>query len=79
MCNIGDSSDDEAFGILTVVVDAQTYTSTVVKLQRTKHTHSHTHRLPWWLGGKETTCNAGDPGSTPESRRLPGEGNGNPL
>ena len=64
---------------MTVVVDAQTYTSTVVKLHRTKHTHSHTHRLPWWLSGKETTCNAGDPGSTPESGRYLGEGNDNPL
>ena len=29
--------------------------------------------------GKESTCNAGDPGSTPGSGRSPGEGNGNPL
>ena len=29
--------------------------------------------------GKESTCNAGDPGSIPGSRRSPGEGNGNPL
>ena len=28
---------------------------------------------------KETACNAGDPGSTPGSRRSPGEGNGNLL
>ena len=28
---------------------------------------------------KETACNAGDPGSMPESGRAPGEGNGNPL
>ena len=28
---------------------------------------------------KESTCNAGDPGSIPESGRSPGEGNGNPL
>ena len=28
--------------------------------------------------GKESTCNAGDPGSTPGSGRLLGEGNGNP-
>ena len=38
-----------------------------------------------WLGfpggsdGKESACNAGDPGSTPESGRSPEEGNGNPL
>ena len=28
---------------------------------------------------KESACNAGDPGSIPESGRSPGEGNGNPL
>ena len=22
-------------------------------------------RLPWWLSGKESTCNAGDTGSVP--------------
>ena len=27
----------------------------------------------------ETACNAGDPGSMPESGRSPGEGIGNPL
>ena len=32
-----------------------------------------------WLSGKESTCNAGDGGSTPGSRRSPEEGNGNPL
>ena len=35
--------------------------------------------LPWWLRGKESTCNAGDTGSIPELKRSPGEGNGNPL
>ena len=29
--------------------------------------------------GKESTCNAGDPGSIPGLGRSPGEGNGNPL
>ena len=29
--------------------------------------------------GKESACNAGDPGSIPGFRRSPGEGNGNPL
>ena len=30
-------------------------------------------------GGKESACNAGDPGSFPGSGRSPGEGNGYPL
>ena len=29
--------------------------------------------------GKESACNAGDPGSIPGSGRSPGEGDGNPL
>ena len=29
--------------------------------------------------GKESTCNAGDPGSIPGSRRSTGEGIGHPL
>ena len=29
--------------------------------------------------GKESACNAGDPGSIPGSRRFPGEGKCNPL
>jgi len=36
-------------------------------------------RLPWWLSGKESLCNAEDTGSIPGSGRSPGEGNGNPL
>ena len=35
--------------------------------------------LPWWLNGKESTCNAGATGSTPGSGRSPGGGHGNPL
>ena len=35
--------------------------------------------FPWWLRGKESTCNTGEAGSTPGLIRSPGEGNGNPL
>ena len=31
------------------------------------------------LDGKESACNAGEPGSIPGSERSSGEGNGNPL
>ena len=34
---------------------------------------------PRWLSDKESTCQAGDKVSIPESGRSPGEGNGNPL
>ena len=36
-------------------------------------------RLSSGSDGKEPACNAGDPGSIPESGRSLGEGNGNPL
>ena len=32
--------------------------------------------LPWWLSGKESTCNAGDLGSIPGLGISPGEGKG---
>ena len=35
--------------------------------------------LPWWLSGKESTCNAGDAGLIPGSGRYPGGRNGDPL
>ena len=35
--------------------------------------------LSMFVTGKESACNAGDPGSIPRSGRPPGEGNGNPL
>ena len=34
--------------------------------------------FPGGSDGKESPCNAGDPGSIPGSGRSPGEGNGNP-
>ena len=36
-------------------------------------------RLPRWLSGKESVCNAGDAPSIPRLGRSPGEGSGNPL
>ena len=40
----------------------------------------YTHRgLPCSSVGKESACNAGDPGLIPGSGRSPGGGNGNPL
>ena len=35
--------------------------------------------LPGSSAGKESACNARDPGSISESGKLPGEGNGNPF
>ena len=37
------------------------------------------HCFPHSSVGKESVCNAGDPGLTPGSGRSPEEGNGNPL
>jgi len=36
-------------------------------------------RLPRWLSGKESACNAGDMGSNSGLGRSSGEGVGNPL
>ena len=35
--------------------------------------------FPGGSDGKESACNAGDPGSNPGSGRSPGEGNGYPF
>ena len=35
--------------------------------------------FPGGSDSEESACNAGDPGSIPESERFPGEGNGYPL
>ena len=35
--------------------------------------------VPCGSDGKESACNAGDPGSISRSGRSPGEGHGNPL
>jgi len=35
--------------------------------------------LPQWLSSKESSCNAGNTGSIPESRRSPRGRHGNPL
>ena len=35
--------------------------------------------FPGGSDGKDSACNAGDPGSIPGLGRSPGEGNGNPL
>ena len=47
----------------------------------TQHSFPHSFSpkgLPWWLRGKESTCNAGQPGSIPGSGRSAGEGIGYP-
>ena len=38
----------------------------------------HKRHFPGGSDGKESACNAGDPGSMPRSGRSSGEGNGNP-
>ena len=40
---------------------------------------NHFTGLPWWLSGKESVCQAGDPCLIPGLERSPGEGNGYPL
>ena len=42
------------------------------------YTHTHTHSV-FGSDGKESACNAGDPGLIPGSGRSPRDRNGNPL
>ena len=44
------------------------------KLLLTKRIVTHTLGLPFSPAGKESACNAGDPGSIPGSGRFPEEG-----
>ena len=46
---------------------------------RSKSTNPEELGFPWWLSGKESSCNAGDAGSIPGLGRSPGGGNDNPL
>ena len=46
--------------------------------QKNHHCHHHLG-FPGSSAGKESTCNAGDPGSIPGSGRSPREGIGDPL
>ena len=43
------------------------------------HQALFTKCFPGGSDGKESACNAGDPGSIPGFGRFPGEGNGYPL
>ena len=36
-------------------------------------------RLPWWLSGQESACQAGDADVIPGAGRSPGEGSGSPF
>ena len=56
------------------------------KQNKTKHTHTQYPKLllsiylfPGSSAGKESSCNAGDPGSIPGSGRSPREGMGYPF
>ena len=62
------------------------YTHTHTHIYVYIHTHTYiiyicmpTYDFPGGSDGKESACNAGNPGSIPGSGRFPGEGNGNPL
>ena len=50
-----------------------------IVLQRTCPKEKTEGGLPWWLSGKASACNAGDPGLIPGSGRSAGEGIGYPL
>ena len=45
----------------------------------TQYVNSYLIVIPGGSASKESACNAGDPGSIPESGRSPREGNSHPL
>ena len=50
-------------------------------MNKNNKVYIHLNGLPWWLSGKQSTCDAkdaGDPGSIPGLGRSEG-GHGNPL
>ena len=53
------------------------YVSSIFSFLRNHHTVLQ--GFPYSSAGKESACNAGDPGSILGLRIFPGEGNGNPL
>ena len=54
---------------------SQTFLGKMVKSE----TYLKQRGFPGGSEGKESACDAGNPGSIPGSGRYPGEGNGNPL
>ena len=76
MDSITDSMDLHLSKLQEVVKDKEASILQSMELQRAGH------HLATKLGGsdgKESACNAGDPGLSPGSERSPGEGNGYPL
>ena len=55
----------------TIALTVQTFVSKVMS--------QLFNTLSMFVTGKESACNAGDPGSIPKLGRPPGEGNGYPL
>ena len=51
----------------------------VYVLQRDLYISIYEYGVPRWLGGKESTCQAGGTDLIPGSGRHPGEANSNPL
>ena len=76
MDSITDSMDLHLSKLQEVVKDKEASILQSMELQRAGH------HLATKLGGsdgKESACNAGDPGLSPGSERSPGEGNGYPV
>ena len=68
--------------IVVRIPDMQKLTSVTLRyfqMRRTRSLFSSDVGFPSGSVGKESTCNAGDLGSTPGLERSLGEGNGNPF
>ena len=67
----GEKSQRPAKGILHKIILLNSYVTLIMT--------NDLCGLPRWLRGKESTCQAGDMGSIPGSRKSSGEGNSKPL
>ena len=77
---ITDSMDMSLSRLREMVKDKEAWHAAVHRLNMTENEQQLcTLGFPCGSAGKESTCNAGDPGLIPGLGRCPGEGNGYPL